>query len=1151
MPDRTNLGGWSSSALRRLFDEHRSDYSILNRLNEVLKQRNNDSDNDLHVDVVMALRAAQKHVNERAAAHHQDVLGKILARHGQIVDGRPLFQYRVTEAEYHQLREYLGGLHQSRLLMPQPRTAAMFVLFASEWFRREFDGGMQRWDDLAPEILAHLPYPAKRQLAIDGLEWWKRKVRVLGGDREYLLTLVLEGGFPTRVLESRETGWLSSHLRRVISRVVTLQAGDQDEAFQISEAAEDGIRATFRNRDFHLLCAELALAIAKLKREAESDAPAMVSPSAYLDGIRPAWREELPIALEGDGAQRLVDDLMNTKVVHFGSDIGARAKRLLIRSDEGWTTGVRIGADGEIDLPKPLTDSRERMSVHPARTLCDFIGSELAVIDPPGDEGRWLSRPRRQAREVIIGFPFERPVEVELRYENRSRGITMWPGGEPRRGEVLIFSDDRPDQPGEFTLPFELSFVGSGSYSSRQKTLYVWSLPEFTVSNASDNSPISPIWRGHHLLFCVQAPVHIRAGNTNDIYRVEPGANGESSQSIELFGSRFSGAEHLNPAIDIYAGPPQIQTRAGTKTDGPRMGELFWRELGTRVDNDIRSKGLPTGTLDIIWRDPLSRTIRDKVRVSVLPPESSLRVRPQGPLTVEYALENASGWSVAATPGQHTTAVNQSGALLLGYSSRPNRIAHVKLVPRNGLPVEVTARFPIFGGGFSKPDGSLFRPRERVLLESLRGAWAFTEGRTLLTLELRARGSLVASQAIAINDERSLNGTCLDIERMLSATGDLDAEVWLTLDSDERRIVVAHYMNPLSIREGKIGLRGAVGDEVTIEWRSVCDPTPAGYRCLQTKSFHAGDTEVFVEVPEDLCGPGIVYARSGAAIVGRPTILVGSQYVDASTFCLLQKATMLASEGERRRGIHQVFELISSAATNVDPDLYFLHDMLSVLNGISPVALDAFRYLPEHLPVAAALMASARNDQERERVWALERELPLLWALVPVRVWAIAFFAQVERQKRLLLEAGIDQALAQNWASKLSPAIDHIVSLDDNLRTPLTLAGLYTPEGLPNRQLDEIAQDCIRRNQISSTSISEKSCFREEPQLACQFPSSFFRYSQEHLESLDAPCAAALAAAERFKPTPAQFRRIRAGLADDPFYFAEAYSVRLREIARS
>ena len=68
MPDRTDLRGWSSSALRRLFDEHRDDYSILNRLNEALKQRYNDSDNDLHVEVVMALRAAQRNVNERACS---------------------------------------------------------------------------------------------------------------------------------------------------------------------------------------------------------------------------------------------------------------------------------------------------------------------------------------------------------------------------------------------------------------------------------------------------------------------------------------------------------------------------------------------------------------------------------------------------------------------------------------------------------------------------------------------------------------------------------------------------------------------------------------------------------------------------------------------------------------------------------------------------------------------------------------------------------------------------------------------------------------------------------------------------------------------------------------------------------------------------
>ena len=932
MPDKTDLGRWSSSALRRLFDEHRIDRSILMLLNDALKKRNNDADNVLHLEVAAALRSAQRQVNERAAAHHQDVLAAILTRHDQIVDGRPLFQYRITEAEYQQLREHLRSLHKSRLAAPHPRTAAMFVLFASEWFRREFSGGLQRWDDLAPDILADLPYSAKTQLASHGLKWWKREVRVLAGAREFLLTLVLEGGFPTRVLESRENGWLSSHLRRVISQVVIQNAQDQDEAFRISEEAEDGIRMTFRNRDFHLLCAELALAIATLKREAEANSPTMVSPSAYLEGVRPAWRDELPIILEGDGARKLVDDLMNAKVVQFGSEIGVRAKRLLIRSGKDWITGVRIGADGEIDLPKSLTDLRERMSVHPAKALCEFIGSELAVIDPPGEEGRWLSRPRRQARDVIIGFPLERAVEVELRHENRSRGVTIWPGGEPRRGEVSVFRDERPGLPDESTLPSELSLVGSGSYSSKQKTLYILTPVEFTVSNASDNSPIPPIWQGEHSLFSVQAPVHIRSGDTHDVYRVEPGANGEQSQRIEFYGSRLLGAEHSDPAIDIYAGPPQIRTRTGAKTDAPRTGEIFWREHGTRVDFDVRSKPLPLGTFDVIWRDPISRTLRDKVRIAVLPAQLSLSIRPQGTLSAQYALENADEWRVTAAPGPYTSSTDQSGTLLLTFAGRPNRNVHLKLVPRHGIPVEVIARFPIIGGGFSRSNGTLFRPRERLLLEALRGAWAFTEGRTLLTLELRARGSLVTSQIIPINDERSLSGIFLDIQRMLSATGDLDAEVWLTLDADERRLIVAHYMSPLSICDNTITFRGATDNRLSFEWRSVCDPTPAGYRRLSIKSLDVTKGEAVAEVPDDLSGPGIVYARLGDAIVGRPTILAGSLEADTSKACTLQKATVQSDEGERRTAINQAFDQISVDATNADLDLYFLHDVLRAYN---------------------------------------------------------------------------------------------------------------------------------------------------------------------------------------------------------------------------
>ncbi len=116
------------------------------------------------------------------------------------------------------LKVYLSGARQlGRLERVEDLDAAAFVLFGAEWFRRSFSGGVAKWSDLAAAIGGPVPYPTLTALTREGLRWWGRPVRRHHGANEWFLTLRLEGGFPSRLLETQERGWLLSHLRGLVS----------------------------------------------------------------------------------------------------------------------------------------------------------------------------------------------------------------------------------------------------------------------------------------------------------------------------------------------------------------------------------------------------------------------------------------------------------------------------------------------------------------------------------------------------------------------------------------------------------------------------------------------------------------------------------------------------------------------------------------------------------------------------------------------------------------------------------------------------------------------------------------------------------------------------------------------------------------------
>lgn len=123
-------------------------------------------------------------------------------------DGRPLHRYRLDDAGFERLEASLKVRQLDDL--NRGYTPALFVLWASEWFRRKYGGGGYSWAELVAalqlQVKSHNDQAVLRNAAERGLTMWRREVLRFEGGRSFLGSLAREGGFPSAAFADGR-GW--------------------------------------------------------------------------------------------------------------------------------------------------------------------------------------------------------------------------------------------------------------------------------------------------------------------------------------------------------------------------------------------------------------------------------------------------------------------------------------------------------------------------------------------------------------------------------------------------------------------------------------------------------------------------------------------------------------------------------------------------------------------------------------------------------------------------------------------------------------------------------------------------------------------------------------------------------------------------------
>ena len=214
-------------------------------------------------------------------------------------DGRALYAYRCTREEFETLIETLNQKVSIGDQFGHAVTRA-FVLYASEWWQRRYDGRHWAWEPLLTSIgWESIHYPDLYEPARKAWGWWKVDLVRLPTSVRYLGTFACQGGLPLALVGDKGSR-VTQYLRAVLNHVAAYRQF-VDDPIALARDQQHLLRPPTLRRDYVFrLAADLIEAVLDLQNDIESDSQDE-DPLNALDQARPDWRRTMPLSLEMRG----------------------------------------------------------------------------------------------------------------------------------------------------------------------------------------------------------------------------------------------------------------------------------------------------------------------------------------------------------------------------------------------------------------------------------------------------------------------------------------------------------------------------------------------------------------------------------------------------------------------------------------------------------------------------------------------------------------------------------------------------------------------------------------------------------------------------------------------------------------------------------
>jgi hypothetical protein len=965
-------------------------------------------------------------------------------------DGRPLHAYRLTTEEFESL-----GVQLSRSLVEVSGAINWvdgadrgLVLYASEWWRRNYDGGHWRWEDMFSSLGWPDLTPTHRQeLVAKGIRYWKRMIHQnSAGSNAYLMSLVTEGGFPVKLVE-REGGHLRKYLKAVLSDYsIYCSAGMSAE--RIAESQSGRLPPAFRRPAVYQLTAELIISLYDLSEHTQDSS----NPFEALNQLDKSWQDKLPISLESDAAKLLVNSLLKTAarrrnikyekltLTRYFSKDGEGALRHKAKITLPSSISLALLVE-ELGIPDEKIPRRLEMAV--------YVDGKINKVASLSKEGEEYFVYAYSPESLLLDIsPTVSVSALLMEYGGArlsSQELTIV-GGSGLEEELPLVCYEESDQ---------YIVIGQGGLQSRLDHLFV-SLPDgLNLREGSEGAEtldlVTADFHKPGQWLKINQPIVVDL-QENFSCTITPGHTADSSTLFIARGKREYLFESGGKLL-VFIGVPNFYKSTDNRLKLVQAQDIYWSLPNSR-DWLSCSSAPPKGTVRI--RIVETGQCVFSMRLTILPSAFSLQLESgtdsrSGAIVIE-GLSGAAFATHSEIPVE-LTAVDDEESTTISCVASQSFSGKIPLLVRwpNGASCQLLVPFPGQGTQFVDVNGTDLGQRVVALndLVSVSAVGISPDEHQIFILqgELGANdiGKHVSKSIFGFSkkigqistgySEFPLVDLYTKIRELFSYSADLDARVSLYIlqgstiksklditqfDSelafDESTSQVCHISTDGKPRDDRVAVNFiAMGGEETLEAEAPVLTLDGGFAWQLQHKFS---------------GPPYLAVAAGSAIRSiRPCVIFSKDFIGEGDQEAPQKLESIFISPDRRRALKQL--MVELAEDPFDPRWPELLANVRKFAEVHPDSLDLYKAIIDNGTVAAGILVRS-TGQDLPSLMEWEDYLPFRWWQIPIKDYLRAYkgyanfvVSEHAEYQDIMLEAATNQLLELHG---LAPLTDIIIN---------------------------------------------------------------------------------------------------------------------------